>query len=52
MDKKEKSKIILDTLIYIRKIFLKDKEENFKYERTLTTIDCWIEDLDISLEEE
>lgn len=52
MDNKESLKILLEELIRYRNIFLQDKEEQFKNERFLTTIDCHIEDLSIELEEE
>lgn len=50
ISEKKKLQNELEKLIEIRKIFLKDKEENFEHQRLLTSLDCWIEDLDIQLE--
>ena len=40
----------LKVLTSLRNIYLKDVEEDFKFQRTLTTLDSWIEDIDIELE--
>lgn len=48
----ERTKLLKDlkVLTCLRSIYLKDIEEDFKFQRTLTTLDSWIEDIDIELE--
>lgn len=48
----ERTKLLNDLKVLenLRGIYLKDVEEDFKFQRTLTTLDCWIEDIVIELE--
>lgn len=46
LKKNEMLELLENELIRYRKIFLKDKEENFKYNRFLTSINCHIEDIE------
>ena len=49
---KDKLKMLLSELERYRAIFLEDRKNNFKNEYFLTSIDCYIEDLLILLDDD